>query len=380
MHSYRLAASILTASTICLGAAFPAPAQAPGSGKDLAGAVYVATNAPDGNEIAAFRRLANGDLDGSPSLFATGGIGSGTPLGNQGGLMLTEDERFLLAINARSDQVSVFWITATGLELRDVEPSGGMRPISIAIHDGVVYVLHAGGLAGGIDQVVGFTLDHDGNLSQLAGSARPLSAPSTMPAQVVFSPDGSQLLVTEKATNTITTYSVSSEGLLGAPHSQPSAGPTPFGMGFGVRDQLFVSEAFGGRMDASAVSSYIFGGSGRLEIASASVPTTETAACWIAVTPGGQFVYATNTGSDSVSGYDVSFEGRLELLDQNGVTAKTGDAPTDLDLSSNGQYLYVLGSMDGSISAFEVDLVSGKLKGIDMAAGLPVASNGLIAR
>ena len=370
--------SALTISTFCLarvaGAAQSAPGQVP------VGAVYVATNDPAGNEVVAFTRLANGELLSAPTRFSTRGQGSGGPLGNQGGLALTEDERFLLAVNARSDDVTVFLVQADGLEVRELEPTGGQRPISIATHDNWVYVLNGGGLAGGIDQIAGFQLTAFGTLLPLAGSVQHLSAPSTDPAQISFSPDGSFLVVTEKMTNKVTVFAVSSDGIAAAPHSQPSAGPTPFGFGFGVRDQLFVSEAFGGRTDSSAVSSYVISGTGRFRVIDASAPTTETAACWIAVTPGGRFVYASNTGSDSITGYAVSFDGGLSLLDQNGITAKTGDKPIDLDLSNDGQFLYVLGSGDGSITAMRVDLENGDLHKIDEEDQLPLSANGLVAR
>ena len=120
----------------------------------------------------------------------------------------------------------------------------------------LVYVLNAGGAVGGTDSVVGFRLSRDGALTMIAGSARGLSAPSTGPAQVELSPDGASLVVTEKATNRIDVFAVEDTGLLGAPTSYASPGMTPFGFAFGKRDQFFVSEAFGGAADASAISSY----------------------------------------------------------------------------------------------------------------------------
>ena len=45
------------------------------------GAVYVQTNAAAGNAVLMFPRAADGTLGGSVS-FSTGGLGSGTGLGN----------------------------------------------------------------------------------------------------------------------------------------------------------------------------------------------------------------------------------------------------------------------------------------------------------
>ncbi len=95
------------------------------------------------------------------------------------------------------------------------------------------------------------------------------------------------LVVTEKATNQIVTYQIDHSGLPGDPQVQASAGQTPFGFAFGRRDQLFVSEAFGGAADQSAVSSYEVDDDGSLHTVSASIGTNQTAACWVVVTPDG---------------------------------------------------------------------------------------------
>lgn len=73
---------------------------------------------------------------------------------------------------------------------------------------------------------------------------------------------------------------------------------TPFGLEFDARGDLLVSETFGGRANASALSSYeVDEESGALSIVSASVPTNQTAACWVVTARHGRFAYVTNTGS-----------------------------------------------------------------------------------
>jgi len=70
---------------------------------------------------------------------------------------------------------------------------------------------------------------------------------------------------------------------------------TPFGFDFAGNHRLIVSEAFGGAVDASAVSSYRVDGDGDVDVVSASVPTTETAACWIEISQNRRYAYTTNT-------------------------------------------------------------------------------------
>jgi 6-phosphogluconolactonase len=212
------------------------------------GAVYTASNSAAGNQVLMFDRNAEGGLT-PVNAFATGGTGSGNGLGNQGGVTLTADGKFLLVVNAGSHDVSVLETTPNGLILRDRKPSGGQRPISVTVNGRLVYVLNNSGASGGVDSVVGFRLSRDGVLTRIQGSTRGLSAASVGPAQVELSPDGASLVVTEKATSRIDIFAVDDAGLLGASNSMAAAGQTPFGFAFGKHDQFFVSEAFGGARD-----------------------------------------------------------------------------------------------------------------------------------
>lgn len=339
------------------------------------GAVYTMSNAPDRNAVLMFDRLADGRLVPAGAV-STGGSGTGTGLGNQGGLVLTGNEKWLLTVNAGSNSISVLEVRRRGLRLADVQPSGGIRPVSVTEHRGLVYVLNAGS-----DSVVGFTLGRDGRLRPLDGSERPLSGAATDPAQVAFTPDGDVLVVTEKATNKIVTFEIGRHGLPGDARVQDSNGPTPFGFAFGKRDQLFVSEAFGGAENASATSSYDIDRQGVLTTISASVGTNQTANCWVIVTPNGRFAYVTNTGSGSISGYAIDFDGTLELLDADGRTAITGDgsAPIDLALTDSGRFLYSLNGGTNTIAVFRVQS-DGSLTRLPFTGGLPSGANGLAAR
>ena len=71
---------------------------------DIAGHVYVDDNSAPINTIAAFDRHADGSLTplaGSP--FVAGGTGANVP--SQGALQLSSDGRYLLAVDAGSNQI-----------------------------------------------------------------------------------------------------------------------------------------------------------------------------------------------------------------------------------------------------------------------------------
>jgi 6-phosphogluconolactonase (cycloisomerase 2 family) len=365
-----VAALVLVAGTALTGMAVP----------EAAGAVYVATNGAAGNHILVYDRVPSGQLTFVDAVD-TGGSGTGAGLGNQGGLRMTDDGKFLLVVNAGSHDVSVLRVTLQGLAVTDRIGSGGLRPVSIAISGRLVYVLNAGGSIGDVDNVSGFRLSRDGHLQPINGSTRSLSDTSTAPAQVEFSPDGSLLVVTEKGPDTIGVYPVSDTGLLGAGAFYASSGTTPFGFSFGKRGQMFVSEAWGAAPNASTVSSYDFSDSGQLLSLDPIVPNTETAACWLVVTNSGRYLYVTNTGSSTISGYGIRPDGTLALLDADGATAPTGagSSPIDLAFSIDDQYLYALSGGVNTITIFR-SLPHGKLQPMGMVGGLPAGTNGLVAR
>ena len=247
---------------------FAAPAVADNYGT---GQVFTMTNAAGGNAILIFNHHPQQGLVGAGSV-ATGGDGTGAGLGNQGGVILSKHHRWLYAVNAGSDSVSVFRVRKGGLTLIDTIPSDGSQPVSLTRHDNLLYVLNAGS-----DSIAGFTVNGDGTLSPLAGSVQGLSGGGTGPAQISFTPWGDALVVTEKATNRITTFLVDEDGLPGPAVVNDSAGPTPFGFDFDRYGHLLVSEAAGGAPDASSLSSYEIQEDGTLVVLASAVPTTETA-------------------------------------------------------------------------------------------------------
>jgi 6-phosphogluconolactonase len=358
-----LATVVLPAAAGALSLASPAvAAAAPGS-------VFVLSNQASGNAVLSFARAADGTLEPSGSV-PTGGLGTGGGLGSQGAVVIDGSGRHLYAVNAGSDSLTSFRVTPDGL-LSLGSIAAGSRPISIAVRDDLVYVLDAGG-AGAI---TGFR-SADGVLTPLGGSARGLSGSGVGPAQVSFTPDGAALLVTEKATNKIDVFAVATDGTTTGPVEAQSSGATPFGFGFDNKGHAIVSEAFGGAANASAVSSYQVTPSSLTPV-TASAPTTETAACWIAVTTNGKFAYAGNAGTNSVSGYRVAPDGSLALLTADGKTGSAAAGVTDLATSRDSHVLY--GRIgNGSVAAWAIQ-PDGSLTSLGAFAGLPGGAAGIAA-
>ena len=377
MNRIRISAVIRSLSAVALFAASFAFVQGGASASSASpGAVYTLTNASAGNAVAVFNRSPHGDLTPAGTV-ATGGLGTGAGLGSQGAVVLSANGRWLFAVNAGSDDISVLEVYNGGVELAlvDREPSGGDLPISVTSHGNLLYVLNAGTP----NNITGFRVGKDGTLSPIPGSTRALSGASVGPAQVSFDPVGDVLVVTEKATNKIDAFPVGLDGVPGQAVVHDSAGMTPFGFAFDNLGRVFVSEAFGGAANASALSSYTLLANGALGTVSASVPTHQTAACWTAVS--GRYAYTTNAGSGSVSGYRIAPDGSVTLLDADGRTGETGagSSPIDAGLSANGRFLYVLTAASHQIVPFEMH-ADGSLTAMGAVTGLVPGTVGLAAR
>ncbi|HEV2177604.1 MAG TPA: beta-propeller fold lactonase family protein [Terriglobia bacterium] len=315
-------------------------------GVSTTGAVYTMTDATP-NQVVAFSRAANGALTLIGN-FGTGGNGNSANLGSQGSIALAPGNQFLFAVNAKSNTISAFSVQpGGGLLFVNQVSSAGARPISLTVHGSFLYVANSGGT---MQNIAGFNIAANGALSALAGSVRSLSSNKANPAEVAFSNDGTILVVTEKGTNKIDTFTVSASGLATGPLVQDSNGLQPFGFAFDNAGHLIVSEA-----TASAVSSYSVATNGVLTLISGSVPDGGKAACWVANTNNStfptQFSYISNTGSGTISAYSIATDGSMTLL--AGPTS-TAAHPLDMALSADSQFLYVLGRGSGEIRGYSI--------------------------
>jgi 6-phosphogluconolactonase len=335
---------------------------------DPAGAVYVLSNQPSGNSVLVYSRDANGTLTYSAT-YSTGGKGAGTggdPLGSQGSLTL--DSGFLLAVNAGTNDVSLFAIDGSKLTLLDRKPSGGQMPVSVTVKGHIAYVLNAGGTP----DISGFLVDALGKqLVALPGSQRPLAGgTSAQPAQVKFSPEGDELLVTEKGTQLIDTYSVGFSGYASTATPHASNGVTPFGFSITPRGYAIVSEAGSG-----SVSSYEVEDGKHLDSISASIHLGQMAPCWLVTTGDGRYAYTANAGSGTISSLRIAADGTLSVLNP---AAGTLSAPLDMALSSRSKFLYVREG-NGAVSGFRV-MPDGTLVSIGSVTGVPPGAQGIAAR
>jgi 6-phosphogluconolactonase (cycloisomerase 2 family) len=279
------------------------------------------------------------------------------------------DGKRLLVTNAGSDELSLLAVEPDGLQLVATVPSGGSTPTSVAIHGELAYVLNNGS-----SSIAGFSLAD--RLEPIPGATSGL-ADGADPAQIAFSPDGRALVVTERGTDSITTFSVGDDGIAQDRQTIASSGATPYGFDF-AGDSLVVTEAFGGEVGAAAASSYALEG-GRLAPVSASVADTRSEVCWAAVSKDGRFAYVTNFGDGTISSYAVGPDGSLELLDPVAASTNLGEQGVrDEAISGDGRFLYALDADARRVYGWSVG-ADGSLVPVGDADGLPETVAGLAA-
>ena len=331
--------------------------------------VYSESNEAGVNQIFVFQINNDGSLllqGSTPS----GGAGAGAGLGSEGALVLSADHEWLFAVNAGDNSVSSFRVHDDGsLVLAHTENSGGKKPVSLSSFGNLLYVLNFDS-----DNIHGFRVGAGGTLTDIEGSTRSLSGTGVVPPQISFTPNGRFLMVTEKATNKISSFKLGNDGSVAPDVVTASTGQTPFGFNFGRDDYMIVSNAAGGAAVAGSATSYHIGGNGIPHEVNGAVPNDQAAPCWVATTKYGRFAFVSNTGSNSVSSYYVAPGGKLFLV--NKAAGSTDNAPADIVVAANNYNVYELNVNSGTIGEFHRTFLGG-LKSIGSVSGLPGPVTGL---
>ncbi len=348
-----------------------------------------------------------GDYDGGEGL---------DPLISAYALTKTDDNQNLLAVNAGSNTITSFNIADDySLELAGTPlDTGAIGPNSIATTAAVtvegtralVYVSNitrpeflSQGEPTQQGTVTGYWLLADGSLQAIAGSTRDLN---NRPSAVQFSPDGNFLVVTSINAGAsglangnedeVVVYGVSPDGTLST-NQWGTATSTlrgnaegrnlPSAIGFQVvgNNYVVVTEArefqpdgappaFPALQDGS-VSTWQIEADGSLTPLSLDVRSGEgntgRTACWLDFTADGNTFFVSNAIEAGLASYSFN-NGTVTLIDQTAAvgtgTGDTQDGATafantdgwiDMWISDDGQYLYQLYGLDGTIGIYRVN-------------------------
>ncbi|MEV8542862.1 beta-propeller fold lactonase family protein [Streptomyces sp. NPDC051572] len=347
----RITRAVGTGAALAAAALFAAPAAVAADAHRSpqhsgSATVFVQSDNTAANTVVAYARAADGTLaqKGVHSTGGKGGMLAGTVadhLASQGSLAYDRHHQLLYAVNAGSDTVTVFAVHGTHLRRVQEISSGGSFPVSVTFHGNQVYVANT--LGGG--SVQGFVRTGE-RLVKVPSWHRELGLDKGTSAigQISFTPDGSKLVVTTKASGqSIDVFPV---GVHSGPSARPvvtsTPGAVPFGFAFDSAGRIRVTEA-----GTNSVGTFTVGRDGRLT-AKGTVPTGQTATCW-AVTAGDQ-LYVSNAASGTLSGYRVGPGSGLTALGNTATHPGTVDAAA----SSDGRYLYVQTGVQGTVDEFRV--------------------------
>ena len=331
--------------------------------------LYVLTNNVDSNAVLTYSRNSK---DGSLAYLSkalTDGKGTGLPLMSQGPISISNDKKWILAVNAQSNTISALKIIDGGLERTSTISSNGGKPISITCFNNLVYVLNDNDNG----KIAGYNLSNAGILTPIKNGVATLDITATNPAQISFLQDGKMLAITLKTTNKIVAFKLNVDGTPGEKFSIASNSPRPYGFAVGNQGNIYVSEA-----GQSAMSVYNVTTNGITSVAGPLL-TNQVSACWAATTPNGKYVYILNANSNSVTGYTINSSSSFTKMQTSGITAITGLKPLDIAISDDSMFAYVLNYDDQSIRVFNITPMGG-LEKIEDRFNLPSGSSGIAVK
>jgi YVTN family beta-propeller protein len=278
--------------------------------------------------------------------------------------------KFVYVANQSSGDVSGYTIDSTTGALTQITGSNpspftvapnGSGPFSVAVDPSGKFVYVANNFS---NNVSGFTIDPGtGALMPIAGS--PFSDPALFnpqPTSVAVDPSGKFVYVTNAGTNSVSGFSIASNGvltllgnfLLGSPATNPrSVAVDPSGK--------FVYVA---NLGSNTVSGFtIDPGTGALTLIGSpfTVPGGGKQPRSVAVDPSGKFVYVVNQGTGNVSGFTIT-PGTGVLTPFTGSPFPAGLFPHSVAVG--GKFAYVTnqgGGAPGTVSGYTIDSTTGAL-------------------
>lgn len=135
---------------------------------------------------------------------------------------------------------------------------------------------------------------------------------------------------------------------MSGPTTFPSTGDYPFGMAFNpasAKHEFIVDDGMGGQNGTGSVTAYHLA-HGTVQLINGPVPDYQVAPCWMVITQDGHYAYTSDADSHTISGYRIHANGKISLLNSDGVTGSTPSDtfPLEEGLSHNNRFLYVLDS------------------------------------
>ena len=317
--------------------------------------IWLESNSTAGNSILAFKN----DGTGTPTFLGstpTGGIGvfdktfALGPFDSDQNLIVNPEGTLLFAVNSGSNSISVFHITPDGLQAASGSPfpSGGSDPVSLGLKGDVLVVVNKdqdpaqnGNLT--LPNYTTFRVWPNGQLTAIAHSTVPV-AYGTSPSQALIASQGSVVFGADFLGGLLQSFALGADGRLnqnppqGLPDSVFTGQAAPH-LPLGLRTHPDAPILYVDITPISQVAVYHFDRKGQLSFVRA-VSDSGKAPCWTVVNHVGTRLYATNTGDNSVSVYDLTDPLNPEEIQHFVMDDTTGQAFSTV-IDSTDQWLYV---------------------------------------
>jgi 6-phosphogluconolactonase (cycloisomerase 2 family) len=306
-----------------------------GCGSTTSHFVYAAI--PAANQVAAYREDPNSGvltvISGSPFTAATAAQS----------LAIHPSKKFLYVANSGDNNISLFTISSKGA-LAEVTPRtpAGMTPVLLAMDSAgsFLYVANSGSSNISVFSITSGT----GALTAVPGSPSPIGI---SPLNMKLSPSGGFLYVTG-STGSVEAFTVTA-GALKVLGGFQTNGISPYGLAIDPTGTYLYTANFG----SNSISEFTIGSNGALAAMSNSPlgGASLTAPISLLVDPSGKYLYVANdVSSGSIAAFSIGAGGALTPLTTS--TFGTGGQPNSLAADPSGKYLFV-GSQSSSVQVFK---------------------------
>lgn len=264
------------------------------------------------------------------------------------------------------------------LIFKGAKPSFGAHPCHLEVHPNgqfVFFANYSGGSIGayaindshGLNALTGF-VQHTG------GSIHRNRQKSPHGHSIHLAPGGKFLMSADLGVDCIRLHTFDAiTGTIGDHHPsrvpvRPGSGPRHFAFNSHSNQVLVLNEM------SSEISSYIYNrkkGTLLHKDTKTTLPTdfeSNNSTAEVVIHPNGKFSYCSNRGHDSISVFETLKGNKLKKIQ----TIKTGGkTPRNFNIDPTGKWLLAANQNSGSITLFQIDAESGKLKAFGKPVSVP---------
>jgi len=316
---------------------------------------YLYAAIPGTNQIVAYREDPN---SGILTQLVISPISAGQAVQS---LAMHPSGKYLYAANSGESDVSMYTISASGSLTEGTRTTAGTEPTLLAM-DSAGSFLYVGN--SGSYNISVFSIGSDGKLAPVGS---PFSI-GMVPINMKLSPSGNVLYVTGAGTagidppGIIQAFSLNAGALTPLSSSPYFTGNGPYGLQISSSGSVLYTA---NKLDNS-ISEFTVNSDGSLAIISGSpIGETYSGPVSLLIDKSGTYLYVANQASTNLAAYTIASDGSLTLLTTS--PFGTGANPSVIADDPGGKYLFIgnQAASSATIESFSLDTSSGTLTTVD---------------